>query len=48
MTRVVDDIDESEEHMEEPPGMTASAYAMATGEYISIGSTTDRERERCF
>ena len=35
MTRVVDDIEESDEHMEEPQEMTAP-YAAAAGEYVSI------------
>ena len=47
MTRVVDDIEESDEHMEEPQEMTAP-YAAAAGEYVSIGSTTDRNLDRCI
>ena len=43
MTRVDDDIDESDERMEEPPETTASAaFAAAAGEYVSVGSSTDR------
>ena len=43
MTRVVDGMKESndEHNMEEPPEMTASAFAAAAGEYVSVGPTNE-------
>ena len=51
MTRIVDDMKESDRQMEEPPELTASAaFAAAAGEYVSVGPTNEwlvRCLDRC-
>ena len=41
MARIADDVEESDEQMEEQPEMTALAFAAAAGEYVSVGPTNE-------